>query len=132
MLCNSTECNIRISSGNPWIFGKDYLFCSSTCRSNFFIANPNLENKPPDPYRIPEQTQAIYIRKVPTLWIIPKYNNEPNKEVPKEVPEEVPEEVPKEVPKEVLKENIKPTKKDVLNYILCNFYRKSILFQNIF
>ena len=131
MLCNCTECNIRISSGNPWIFGKDYLFCSSTCRSNFFIANPNLENKPRDPYRIPEQTQAIYIRKVPSVWIIPNYNNEP-KEVPKEIPDEVP------------KENIKPTKREVVNYILCNFYRKrksnfapnpspeDSLFQNIF
>jgi len=115
MLCNCTECNIRISRGNPWIFGKDYLFCSSTCRSNFFIANPNLENKPPDPYRVPEQSEAIYIRKIPSLWIIPKYNK-PTKQIIKEIPDQ----------------NIEPTKMDLLNYILCNFYHKSSLFQNIF
>ena len=109
MLCNCTECNIRIPRGNPWIFGKDYLFCSSSCRSNFFIDNPNLENKPPDPYRIPEQSQAIYIRKVPSLLIIPKYNNEPTKEVPEEIPEE----------------HIELIKRD----ILCNFH---LLIQNIF
>ena len=139
MLCNCTECNIKIPRGNPWIFGKDYLFCSSSCRYNFFTANPNLENKPPDPYRIPEQTQPIYMPKVPSLRIISKHNNEePPKEIPKEVPKEVPKEIPKEVPKEVLEENVEPnisSKREILNYILCNFYRKNSLvstIQNIF
>ena len=111
MLCNCTECNIRIPRGNPWIFGKDYLFCSSSCRYNFFDANPNLKNKPPDTYRIPEQTQPIYIPKVPSLRII--CNNI--------------EESPKE---ENHKENIESNDTELLNYILCNFYRKNSL--NIF
>ncbi len=118
MLCNCTECNIKIPSGNPWIFGKDYLFCSSSCRYKFFTANPNLENKPSDPYRIPEQTQQIYMPKVPSLWIIPKHNNE-----------EPPKEGHKEGHKEDLEENMEPnisTKREILNYILCNFYRKNI------
>ena len=131
MLCNCTECNIKIPRGNPWIFGKDYLFCSSSCRYKFFTANPNLENKPTNPYRIPEQTQPIYMPKVPSLWIIPKHNNE-------EPPKEIPKEIPKEGHKEDLEENMEPNisrNREILNYILCNFYRKSSLFstmQNIF
>ena len=119
MLRSCTECNIKILQGNPWIFGKDYLFCSSSCRYTFFTANPNLENKPTNPYRIPEQTQPIYMPKVPSLWIIPKHNKE---------------EPPKEVPEENVDPNIS-TKTEILNYILCYFYRKSSLIstmQNIF
>lgn len=127
MLCSCTECNIKIPRGNPWIFGKDYLFCSSSCRYKFFTANPDLENKPTNPYRIPEQTQQIYMPKVPSLWIIPKHNNE-----------EPPKEGHNEGHKEDLEENMEPniaTKREILNYILCNFYRKSSLvstMQNIF
>lgn len=80
MLYNCTECNIRMTPGNPWIFGKDYLFCSSTCRNNFFTANPNLESKPLDTYRIPEQTQSIYMPKVPSLRIISYNIEEPPKQ----------------------------------------------------
>ena len=116
MLCSCTECNIRIPRGNPWIFGKDYLFCSSSCRYKFFTTNPGLENKPTDPYRIPEQTQPIYMPKVPSLRIIPKHNEEPPKEVPKEVPEDVPEDVPKE--------NVEPnisTNRDIFNLYFMQF-----------
>ena len=71
MLCVCTKCNNIIPKGKPLIFGKDYLFCSTTCRYNFFNDNPHIENKKCDVDRIPEQTKPIYMPKLPSLVIIP-------------------------------------------------------------
>ena len=102
MICNCcTECNNIIPQGCPWVFGKDYLFCSSNCRYKFLNDNPNLENKCTISKRVPEETQPIYIPKVSSLLVIHINNTE-----------------------EPPKENISSKNRQILNYILCNFYRK--------
>ena len=59
MIYECTECDNIIPQGKSWVFGKDYLFCSTDCRDIFLLKNPNIQNIT-IPNRIPEQTPAYF------------------------------------------------------------------------
>lgn len=60
MIYECTECDTIIPQGKSWVFGKDYLFCSTECRRIFLLRNPDIQNNITIPCRRPEQTQPYY------------------------------------------------------------------------
>ena len=71
MIYECVECDIIIAKGKPWVLGKDYLFCSDHCRTNFLMNNPNIETNIKIPDHIPESTHPYYCSVTPIIIIIP-------------------------------------------------------------
>ena len=71
MIYECTECDSIIPKGKSWVFGKDYLFCSTECRREFLLRNPDIQKNITIPCRIPEQTQPYYASAPPPLIILP-------------------------------------------------------------
>ena len=69
MIYECTECDTIIPQGKPWVFGKDYLFCSTECRREFLLRNPDIQKNITIPCRMPEQTQPYYASAPPPLII---------------------------------------------------------------
>ena len=61
MIYECTECDTIIPQGKSWVFGKDYLFCSTECRRIFLLRNPDIQNNITIPCRMPEQTHLIML-----------------------------------------------------------------------
>lgn len=71
MIYECTECENIIPQGKSWFFGKDYLFCSTKCRGEFLLKNPNIQNNISIPCRVPEQTPIYYCNiTLPPLTIL--------------------------------------------------------------